>query len=350
MKRTYLFFVTIFVSSLFFSCRSFRVIEIEKYNPSVITFPQEIKTVMIVNNSAQQPDVVGHRYVSNTKGDSVMSVSADSTAYYFCMSLGRAMAESPVFHDVRICEDTLRRDSMFYNVEPFTPDDVKSFCADYGVDAFISLDKLFFSTVYNENTTTNFSSANKSISVQIAGELRVLWPDQKGAYVVPFIDSLSWYYDSEVILDKVLEVVLEPDTRYAMLYLSDITGQKMQVNFVPFWSEDRRWYYTNIASSWKRGTVYAVAKKWDEAAKVWEPLFGETKKWKQKARLASNIALCSEMMGDFKKAIEYAEISYKLFKENTDEKDSYTDIQKTYLDVLKKRVEEDKLLSKQLRE
>ena len=350
MKRVCLFFVTVLVMSLLFSCRPFRIIEIETYNPSSITLPKEIKTVMIVNNSAQQPDNVGHRYESNTRGDSTMSVSADSMAYFFCMSLGKTLVESPIFNDVRICEDTLRRDSMFYSVELFAPDEVKSFCADYGVDALISLDKLFYSTVFNENTKTYFSVANKSVYVQITGELRILWPGQEDVYAIPFVDSLSWYYDGNIYSEGAIEMVLEPDTKNAIYYLTELTGQKMQVNIIPYWSEERRWYYTNIASEWKLGSAYTAAEKWEEAAKVWESLFGKMKKWKQKARLASNLALCYEMTSDFKKAIEYAEISYGIFKENTSEDDGYLSIQQTYIDILKKRMEGEKMLSKQLGE
>ena len=350
MKRACLFFVTVLLMSMFFSCRPFRIMEIETYNPSAITFPKEIKTIMVVNNSAQQPDNVGHRYESNTKNDSVMSISADSMAYYFCMSLGKTLAESPIFNDVRICEDTLRRDSFFYKVESFTPDEVKSFCDDYGVDAFISLDKFFFSTVFTENTLTYSSFANKSVYVQISGELRILWPDQDEVFAVPFIDSLSWYYDENVFSEGVVDMVLEPDTKNAMYYLTEYTGQKLQVNIIPFWTEDKRWYYKNLASEWKLGSAYTAAEKWNEAAKVWESLYKKSNKWKSKARLASNLALCYEMKNDFKKAIEYAEISHGLFKENADENDVYKGIQGTYIDVLKKRMEGDKLLSKQLGE
>ena len=350
MKRAYIFFVTVLVMSVFLSCRPYRIIEIETYNPSVITFPKEIKTIMVVDNSAQQPDNVGHRYESNIKSDSVMSISADSMAYYFCMSLGKTLAESPIFKDVRICEDTLRRDSFFYKVEFFTPDEVQSFCNDYGVDAFISLDKLFFSTVFAENTLTYSGFVDKSVYAQITGELRILWPGQDEVIAIPFIDSLTWHYDGSIFSESVVEMVLEPDTKNAMYYLTEYTGQKMQVNIIPFWTEDKRWFYKNIASEWKLGSAYTAAEKWDEAAKVWESLYNKSNKWKSKARIASNLALCYEMKSDFKKAVEYAEISHGLFKENTDEKDVYRGIQGTYVDVLKKRMEEDKLLSKQLGE
>jgi tetratricopeptide (TPR) repeat protein len=135
-----------------------------------------------------------------------------------------------------------------------------------------------------------------------------------------------------------------------MRYLSDVTGEKMHINFVPYWSFENRWYYTHISSEWKRGTVYAVANKWREAAALWEPLLSKTGKWKAKARLLSNLALCNEMTGNFEKAIDYAEKSSQLFEEHTGEEGDYTKLQKKYLEVLKERATNDVVLSKQLHE
>ena len=301
---------------------------------------------MIVDNSAQQPDNIGHRYISSTNGDSLSSVSADSTAYVLCMSLGRAIAESSLFHDVRICEDTLRRDSLFYNTKPFNSADVKSFCDDYRVDDLITLDKLFFKTVFNENI--NNDPSDNRISAEISGELRLLWPEQKEAYTIPFTDSLTWHLNGMMYL--VVNAVSKSNVRSAMLYLSNFVGYEMHTNFVPHWSNDARWYYTNFSSEWKTGSVYAAAKKWTEAAEVWVPLYEKVTQWKQKARLSSNIALCNEMIGDFEKAVEYAEISHNLFKENDKKNSQYIRMQDIYVNALKKRKSNDEILSKQLRE
>ena len=349
MKRTCLTLIFISVLFLSYSCRPFKVIGIEVYNPSAITFPPEVKTVMIVNNSAQQPDAIGHRYITNIKGDSSISVSADSTAYYLCMSLGKAIAESPLFHDVRICEDTLRRDSLFYDVRAFTSRDVRSFCANYGVDALISLDKLFFTSISYRNEMPDILF-DSSIRVDVAGEFRAYWPGQKEGYSIPFADSLVWILGDAFFHNDAIVEASMPSLQFAMRYLSEIIGKMMHINFVPHWSDDKRWYYTSITSEWKRGTAFAAANKWAEAAAIWEPLFEKQQKTRQKARLASNIALCNEMTGNFKKAIEYAEIAYNLFAENLDAGNDFNRIQKTYINILEKRKESDKTLSKQLGE
>ncbi|MDR1524431.1 MAG: DUF6340 family protein, partial [Tannerella sp.] len=295
---------------------------------------------MIVNNSAQQPGNTGHRYLCAGKEDTVMHVRADSTAYTFCLRLGESIAASPVFYDVRLCEDTLRRDSVFYDKRPFSARDIQALCDDYGVDALISLEKLVFLTETHESGLNTYFPET-SVHVNIFGELRAMWPGQKEAYVFPFSDSLKWFWSEDDYFDSYYARDIESGVRYAMRYLSAVAGEKMHVNFVPYWSYDSRWYYTGISSGWKRGTAYAAAAKWSEAAGIWEALLPGTGKWRPKACLLSNLALCNEIAGDFGKAIGYAEESCRLFEENAGEDDGYTKLQKKYLDVLRERAGND---------
>lgn len=349
MKQLVLWGVLFWGVLFFISCSSIKSIEVETYNPASITFPPEVKTILIVNNSAQQPDGIGHWYIRSKGDDSVMFVSADSTAYDFCFWLGKNMAESPVFDDVRISNDTLRRDSVFYDKRPFSKAEVEILCDRYGVDALLSLDHLAFLTKVSENEFAGLPPG-RSVRVGLSGELRALWPGQQEVYSFPFVDSLSWNGSESFYYDSYIEVYALPDVEYAMRYLSGVMGEKMHAYFVPYWSFTNRWYYTSFSSEWKRGSVYAAANKWKEAAAFWEPLLAGTSKWKSKARLLSNLALCNEMTGNFEKAISYAEESGRLFEENTGEDGVYTKLQKKYLEVLKERAKNDMALSRQLRE
>ena len=332
----------------FFSCQSYRTIEIGTYNPATITFPPEVKTIMIVNNAAQQPD---NSLIQNGVGaekDSTFSLSADSMAYLFCLALGKSMTESPVFDDVRLCDDTLRSDSVYIISRPFTPNDVKLFCDEYDVDALITLDKLYFK-VFLINQSQNMYFKWSLLTVIVTGELKALCPGYQTALTIPFTDSLQWATEETLYYKEIIEFTSE-DIQLAMRYLVEYAGEKMNKHYVPYWDSDTRWFYTNISSQWKRASSYAIAENWEEAANEWRPLFDKAKKWKQKAMLASNMALYFEIKGDFQKAIEYAEIANSLLKENTEEDNTLKLRQLSYLEALTKRAENDETLSLQLRE
>ena len=337
--------IVFFLAFVFFSCQSYRIVQVETYNPATITFPQDIRTIMVVNNAAQQPDDFGHQLVYFQNVDTTLSVSVDSMAYHFCRSLGKEIAESPFFDDVRLCEDTLRHDSNFYSSKPLTVNNVKWFCDAYDVDALITLDRFFLKTVLYNNSMFDYNNRNY-LKIELAGELKALWPGDNVALTIQFTDSLIWTMDYYLPA----ETFTIQDLQSAMRYLSEHTGNKMHMHFVPYWSADDRWYYTHISSDWKRATAFAAAEKWESAANIWKSLYDNTAQKKQKARLASNLALAQELKGDFTKALEYAEKAYMLFCEIADEDDHFRTIQQTYSELLKKRIEDNRKLSEQLQE
>ncbi|MDR2385322.1 MAG: DUF6340 family protein [Tannerella sp.] len=302
---------------------------------------------MIINNAAQQPDSVGHKidgYASKT-----ISVSSDSMAYDLCLSLGKSISESQIFDDVRLCDDTMRQDSAFYKIKLFSKEEVNQICSDYGVDAFITLDKLIFNTNLTKAITDYGFYFGNGIEVKAYGELRVYWSGEEKIYSFPFQDSLFWYNDAATFFSAD-EMYSQKEVQEAMWYLSSYLGEKLKVNFVPHWSIDKRWYYTNLFSEWKQAAVYAAKGKWTEAAACWDDILQKTINKKQQAQLYLNLALCSEIEGDFNKAIENAEIAHKLYKNVVSEEDQFVKNLKRYIEVLKKRLNNESLLSKQLRE
>jgi hypothetical protein len=349
MKRIVLWIISFLPLPVLLSCGSIKSIGVETCHPAAVTFPPGVKTLMLVNNAAQQPDGVGHRYIRSHTEDSTLSVPTGGMAKEFCVSLGRYLADAPVFHDVRICEDTLRRDSVFYDPRPFSAHRVAELCEGYGVDGLISLERMFFITDVFESRPNDHFVGN-SIHLQIRGELRALWPSQQEVYAFPFSDSLKWYGTEADDAWDFLAVAEEPDVQEAMRYLLEVVAEKMQRNFVPYWSSEYRWYYTEIASGWKRGSAYADAGKWEEALAAWELLLPATTKPRARARLYANMALCHEMTGDFEKAMDCAEQSVRLFRDSSGEESDYTKLQDRYVEVLKERAGDERLLSRQLRE
>ena len=301
---------------------------------------------MIVNNAAQQPDDIVSQEFYQEGQEKKLWFSADSMGYLFCLSLGNAIAESPLFDDVRLCTDTLRKDSNFFVSRPFSPSEIKSFCDLYDVDALITLDKMYFKPQF-EPTSLNYPY----VFIQLIGELKAVYPGSQVAQAITFSDSIyiapyafEFYYSREPFQ------YTSQDVMAAMRSLSEYTGQRLHTHFVPHWISDSRWVFTSFSSEWKRATAYARADKWEMAATEWRASFEKTKQWKKKAFLASNLALCHEIAGDFAKAIEYAETADSLFKQNANEDHKFRKWQHKYLEQLKKRSEDDKTISLQLRE
>ena len=351
MNRTGLFLGIVAIAAMFAACQPYRMVSLDTYRPATVTFPSEIKQVMIVNNAAQQPDDFGHQVIGSEKGDSAFSISADSLAYHFCLALGKAIAESPLFEDVRICDDTIRTDSLFMVSRPLKQGEVLPFCENYGVDALITLDKLYFKTsLFNIYQRALYNL--RYISVEINGELRALYPDSPVAFTVPFVDTLAWTLEEEYFPSSksAAIAVSKQDIKIAMRVLSEYMGESLHIHFVPHWSAVDRWYYTSMLSGWKQATAYAFAGKWPAATAEWLRLYSKATKWQHKARLASNLALCYEIAGDFAKAVAFAQEASALFEQKAPADDAKRKKQQEYFEQLTKRQEDDRTLSIQLRE
>jgi len=331
------------------SCSSIRMVEMQTLMPAAITFPESVEKVMIIDNTVQQPDSVGHLYINKAGESKMIKLPSDSLCYDFYQALAGALAESPVFEDVLICLDTIRRDSRYYVVEPFNKYEIRHLCEKYNVDALISIDKFVCNTVYYDDNRFN-SLMGDNIMAIIHIELKALWNNQEKPSDVTQTDTLRWDYDFEFVLDDDSPQYLLENLKYATHLLADYMGDKARKWFVPYWIDSKRYYYTSPMSAWKRASVYASAEKWSEAAEEWNAILQKTTKWEQKAKLLSNLAVCSEMTGDIPGAVSLAEQSYELFKSNVGEDNEHTVLQKKLFDLLQTRLKNDETISQQFHE
>jgi hypothetical protein len=323
-----------------------RYIGIETYNPASITFPTNVKSVLIVNNAAVQQEVP---FVSTVRHlpDSV-KISADSALVDFCRTLGRQIAESPYFEEVRLYDGCYRTDHPSFPEEKLTGGEISQLCEDHEVDAVISLDRLLFQINENVEKTGDISVIN-DIQVEVSGVLRA-WVQGRGTPLstVYLSDTVSLdltpddgFWSTLIALPEPEQMLYEAATRMAL-------GSYM--NFVPYWSADSRWFYLTSDSRWKEAAAFAAAEKWEKASAGWESLYASAGSWKAKARLASNLALCAELTGDLKQALQWATLAQQYFSEHVSADDKAVHLQKLYVDVLTHRIAAEKTLRKQVGE
>jgi hypothetical protein len=304
---------------------------------------------MLVNNSAQQPDCSGHILLRSDGSQGRLCVKSDSVAYDFCQSLGCNIAEAPLFDDVRICDDTMRYDSLFSFSTHFLLSEVPELCDKYNVDAIISLDRFVCNTVYEEPRLGSLLQGD-NVRVVIQMELRALWKGQESAISIELSDTLQWNYEFDYYMLAEHRRNREKNIKRALHYLADYMGQNSKVNFIPWWNNETRWYYSGNASTWKNASSLTAAERWNEALTAWNSILAATDKWQLRARLTSNIALCNEMCGNIDKALEAATETYRLFNSNLGKDDNLTQLQKKYIEMLEARIAKETALTNQLRE
>ena len=330
------------------SCSPYRYLCIETLNSASITFPTEMRRVLIVNNALPQNDVPFESTLFHL-ADSI-AISADSAAFDFCSSLGEVLADFEGFDDVRLLDGCFRNRDMSPLLAPnLERNEVEMLCEEHETDVVISLDRLLFSI--NEYTYKTIGiQMQEDIQVDISGVLRVYVPDrEKPLTTILLTDTITpeagFDYDNEGILKILFSINPSNLLRVSARYMAT----EARKYFIPYWHEDLRWYYKSSIAQWKEATAYAESERWDKALDIWKKLYGRETSWKQRARLCSNIALGLELTGDLEQALQYAKLSHQLMHDRLGADDAFVQKQDTYINVLTSRIIEERRLQLQLK-
>jgi hypothetical protein len=324
------------------ACTPVRYVGIETYAPASITFPRNVKKILILNHAAAQPKVPFSSAV-RTAPDS-LGIASDSALVDFCRTTGRLIAESPRFEDVRLYEGPYRTDPAFSSDAPLTGSEIRRLCGEHDVQAVISLDRLLFS-IHEDVWKISAIDELHEWQIRVSGVMRTCFPDGNTApnaiylldTVIPQLTSNNGWADLPV-----------PTPEQLLREVAAHVATKAYVHFVPYWREDTRWYYVSSGSRWKEASAFAAAERWERAVAVWEALYEKSVSWKAKARLASNLALGAELGGRLTAAWQWATLAHQYFAAHLDADDATVRLQKAYVEALEQRMEEDKILQRQM--
>ncbi|MDR2496841.1 MAG: DUF6340 family protein [Tannerellaceae bacterium] len=340
-------FISLALLCMLSACSGIRYMEIEMYRPAEISYPREVRKALIVDNALPQPPDTNCVYYVGGIYREQCTASADSALRDACRFLGNALVEANYFDDVLLFDEKLRNDSAnYYIYRKIPPEEVQALCEETGADAIISFDRLIFHSKKEIKSSDGYT--NGTISVYVNGIAGSYLPNDAARPVAVLVsDSIFWseWGESERHVNSLL-----PTPEEALRIAAGYVGEKICSAFVPHWESGQRWIYTSSGSRWKEGTAYAAAGKWDAAAECWQKLFDKTTNKANRARLASNIALCHELTGNLEQAHAYVTTSVTLFDEIQGEEDLHTLLQKQYMRMLEQRIEDDSKLNLQLQE
>jgi len=341
MRSTFCLILTI---ALFTGCSQMRFFGIETFNPAEVTYPVEVKKVLIVNNAVPQPPDSGYKYFLMGEKQDTCRAQADSALFDACRSLGQAIVETDFFQDVLLFHENTRYDDSFLLDTKLSQEDVISLCEETGADAVISFDRLLFE-MDKYITQSNDGYFLGLINLKAKGIVRSYLPSRENPQASILVeDSLFWAEEApnQTILNAILPL---PDD--ALRTAGDYIGGKVFTMFVPHWNRETRWYYTSNGARWKEASAFAANGKWENALEKWTYIHERSSGWKNKAKTAANIALVHELSGDMEKAIEWADKASTLFKNNTPEDDKLRQYQEAYNAKIIERVRNDKKLNLQ---
>lgn len=338
---------TAFLTMIFTSCSSTSTLTMGVLEPARINVPNDVVKVGLINRSLPSE---GNKTVD--KIDKILSLEG--------LNLDKEGAEAAVsglydeltainrFESVTVLDDIeVQKKGLGVFPAALSWQDVEKICEENGVDALLSLE------MYDTDTKVNFETKminipnNLGIKANVPGHKVTLFTTIKNGWrvynpnhkivldeivenhqVVSHGEGINPMKAVEAIIGR-KEAVLQTSTNLGSAYASDLRPLRRRVT---------REYFVKGTDNFKIAQRRAQTGDWDGAADLWEREV-QNPDMKIAGRACYNMAIINEINGDLNKAMEWASRSYADYEISNALR---------YVNILKNRISEQRILDKQL--
>lgn len=280
---------------------------IDEYQPAMRSSLQGSPRILIVNNAVQQPTTFGHNTIVDGASQGDTPIDLNQSILHCLFAATQTLEYSQYFTSVQLMDICQNTSNNFYSRQQLTYEQTQRLFADYQVDAILSLNQLILYDIVESFPTDagtfyayQQAYAQSHWSIHYAGQLRP----------VPFTQADTLLWESPLLYTRTKTLDYLPDRQEALIYLAQSLGERVASSFSPSWHTTRRFIY--LMDELQTGIDAFRLQRWGEAIQLWEPCLNSNNK-KAAATAAANMAIASEMMGDFASASFYAHQAVRLF-------------------------------------
>lgn len=270
------------LSFLGWSCSSSKSMMVEVRKPAAISLSPNINNLLILNQSD--------------------NVNKDASTHYVD-ALTQFLSAENHFDNIEMYNLKVEGIEPSY-VAQASPEIIAQFAEQKGADAVLTVDELIVDDKkipYSQ--TFNWAPYPLNLAKLVA---HLSLYNQEGERITPrfYVESDSiFYYTGEISPFQYQDVSQE----YA-IELADNTTKLI----LPYWQTQERFLYKTKGKNSKEAQEMAEANNWADAAILWGADFETQNNAESRSKIAANIALANEMVGDFQNALEWADIALEL--------------------------------------
>ena len=263
--------------------------------------------ILVVNNALTQPNDFGHTTMVDGESRGNVEVDLSRSVLYCLFSTTQTMESTGEFDAVELMDLSQNNSMNYYTRTPLTFSQAEQLCADYQVDALLTLNQLVLYDIVESFPTDNGTYyaylqayAQSHWTIHHAGQSREVSFTQA--------DTLLW--ESNLYYNRAQSLSNLPSRQEALLYLARELGQRLGSSFAPSWQTTRRYIYE--LPDLQAGLGSFRLQRWNSAINQWFTIL-DSKDKKAAACAAANIAIAYEMLGDYASACDYAQRATRLF-------------------------------------
>lgn len=308
----------ILISLGLYSCASTELVRLSVLEPAPVTLPAHIKSIGVVNRSEIAPqnkavDVVDKVFSLEGKDLDKEGALASITGLENELTKNNRFTEIKTIDDARL---TSTVPGLFPS--PLSWDIVRKICRDNNTDALFALE--LFDTdskiSYAANPVTVNTPLGKVPGVEHSATMlttvKAGWRiyDPAGQNVLDEFPVMGKMVFSGKGINPVKAAGALIGRKEALKQVGDKAGRDYALRIIPYWLRVSRDYYVRGTDNFRVARRKAQTGNWEEAADIWEK---ETANGKGKVagRACYNMAIISEINGDIKGAMQWAQKAYE---------------------------------------
>ncbi|MFT3738610.1 MAG: DUF6340 family protein [Breznakibacter sp.] len=326
------------------SCLTSKPFNIDVLKPAEYTVPVDIKNVVVANNAYRIGDSI--EVLVNKQGGQYIKSNPDTVPEVVLKQLTKSLAERRFFDTVYYYPRPLTRMVVSGGIKPVSNNELQVLRNTCNADAAIVLQgyKIIPSIDYIlVSDETKYYHVEQSVDAEFTWLFIDLRTDSV-LNVYKQTDVLDWTAFSEKFKYPVPGL---PSFKESIVVTADLLGFAYADYISPNWQSTERYYYSSNAGYYGEADQHVKNNEWDKASKIWFGLYEVAKK-STKARLAHNIALSYEMMGNFEDASLWAHESWTIYNKLSDWFGYEKDREAKYFETLVKRSIDAKKLEGQI--
>lgn len=302
-----------FISAMVFvmllgSCVSTNYMIVEMKEPARVTLPPEIVNVAVVDNSYIPNKQYPAEETSYVQNKDTIEISTDSARIHLTKSLAQFMEEEKFFNEVTYYPYFKSGPDSISTL--LTKDEIADICYETNSDALISVDRCLIDGSLEVIPIYDYYYMMR-ISARVV--MNTYKADGTPLHTpILFSDTLYWDGLLPGKSGPVHFLRELPPVKDAMMEIATLAADRLTNVFIPYWAKVERKYYSSGSSEMKKASALASEYKWTEAALIWGDLYEKEDKPAKKIRLAYNIALANECLGDIANALNWNNIAIDL--------------------------------------
>lgn len=347
MKKINFIFILAFIIAFGFSSCKTKSLSVRVLKPADIYVPGKIKTLAVVNRSLPTKGD-GSRILNIIEGVVTgEGIFVDRNASERCISgVAEGLMNSPRFSVSVPTGLNIRGTGTAQFPEPLHWAEVEKICKDYSSDALILLET-FDSNINREYGTkqktkkvddkdVTYTEHLATIDIAINAGWRIYYPKER--MIVDqnvFTDHRGWTEKGPTRADAQKKLPRPSD---AVEDAGFFSGKQYAHRISPTWLWVSRKYYIKGTDEFKNARYKVQAKQWEDAADIWKK-YTNNPDPKIAGYACYNMALASEVLGEFEIALDWAKKAYSDYRLKS---------ALSYINVIEGRIRDAEALDRQM--